>query len=214
MKKVLANALVILCLAPAVAFAQQKGSLKGKIEDQKGKPIAGAQVRVLRSRDRSSKETTTDQAGVYSFELVPDDYSISFDAEGFLGGSMVRMKQVEEGKETTVKTIRLDKVKSRTSLIRGAVFDIDGRSLAGAKVKLVRVPTAEEHQEKKPVESLKRDYTSNSRGEFAFRVPARRARYQVTASLSGYKPETKVVDVQEDEAVPLAFSLTPSRSSQ
>jgi len=212
MKRLVASALAIVCLLPAIVAAQQKGTLKGKIEDHKGKPIAGAQIRVLRSRDRSSKETTTDQAGGYSFELEPDDYSISFDAEGFQGGSMIRMQQVEEGKETTVKTIRLDKVKARTSLIRGAVFDIDGRSLPGAKVKLIRVPTAEEDKDHKHVDSLKLDYTSNSRGEFAFRVPARRARYQVTASLGGYKPETKVVEVQEDEAVPLAFSLAPSSS--
>ena len=212
MKKLVVSAIVAICLLPAIVFAQHKGTLKGKIEDHKGKPIAGAEVRVLRSRDRSSQETTTDQTGVYSFELVPDDYSLSFDAEGFQGGSMVRMQQVEEGKETTVKTIRLDKSKTRTSLIRGAVFDVDGRSLPGAKLKLVRVPTAEEDKERKRVESFKLDYTSNSRGEFAFRVPARRARYQVTASLGGYKPETKVVEVHEDEAVPLAFSLAPSSS--
>jgi hypothetical protein len=211
MKRFAAAAVVALCLVPASIAAPQKGTLKGKIEDPRGKPIAGAQVRVLRSRDRSSKETITDKSGSYSFELEPDDYSISFDAEGFQGGSLVRMEQVEEGKETTVKTIRLDKAKSRTSVIRGAVFDSDGQYLQGAKIKLVRVPTADEEKDHKRVDSLKLDYTSNSKGEFAFRVPARRARYQLTASLGGYKPETKVVEVHEDEAVPLAFSLAPSR---
>jgi hypothetical protein len=92
------------------------------------------------------------------------------------------------------------------------VFDNDGQYLQGAKIKLVRVPTADEEKEHKRVDSLKLDYTSNSKGEFAFRVPARRARYQVTASLGGYKPETKVVEVHEDEAVPLAFSLAPAKS--
>ncbi len=212
MKRFVATALVVLCLAPVSFAAQQKGTMKGKIEDPKGKPIVGAQVRVLRNRDRSSKETTTDQAGIYSFELEPDDYSLSVDAEGFQGGTMVRMQQVEEGKETAVKTIRLDKAKARTSLIRGAVFDSGGRSLPGAKVKLVRVPTTDEEKDHKRVDSLKLDYTANSRGEFAFRVPARRARYRVTASLGGYKPETKVAEVHEDEAVPLAFSLAPAHS--
>lgn len=213
MKRFVATALVLLCLTSVSAGAgQQQGTLKGKIEDQKGKPIVGAQVRVLRSRDRSSKETTTDQAGIYSFQLEPDDYTVSFDAEGFQGGTMVQMQQVEAGTETAVKTIRLDKAKARTSLIRGAVFDSEGRSLPGAKVRLVRVPTAEEEKDHKRVDSLKRDYTANSRGEFAFRVPARRARYQVTASLGGYKPETKVAEVHEDEAVPLAFSLAAATS--
>ena len=209
MTQLLVTASLVLGLLGTPAAAQQKGTLKGKIEDAKGKPIAGAQVRILRSRDRSSKETATDQTGLYSFELDPDDYTVSFDAEGFQGGTLVQMQQVEEGKETTVKTIRLDKSKGRTSLIRGAVFDVIGQSLRGARVKLVRLPTADEEKDRKHIDSLKLDYTTNSRGEFAFRVPARRARYQVTASAGGYKAETKLVDVREDEAVPLAFSLAP-----
>jgi hypothetical protein len=40
-------------------------------------------------------------------------------------------------------------------------------------------------------------------------VPAARARYQITATLNGYKLETKLVDVNESESVPLSFSLEP-----
>lgn len=204
-------ALTLFCLA-SVAFAAQQGktgTLKGKIENEKGKPIADAEIRAMRSRDRSVKETKTDQAGNYSFDLEPDDYTVSFDAEGFQGGNLVQMQQVEEGKETTVKTIRLEKASHRTSLIRGAVFDSAGASLGGVHLKLVRVPTAEEEQEHKHVGSLSMTYTSNSHGEFAFRVPAARARYQVTAMLQYYKPQSKTVDVNGSEAIPLAFSLEP-----
>jgi hypothetical protein len=52
-------------------------------------------------------------------------------------------------------------------------------------------------------------YTTNSHGEFAFRVPSVRARYRVTATLNGYKLETRFVDVNENESVPLSFSLEP-----
>ncbi len=207
MKRRLMSALVVLCsLAAIVAAGQKPGTLKGKIENDKGKPIAGAEVRVMSSRTRAVKDTTTDQSGYYSFELEPDDYTVSFDAEGFQGGTLVQMQQVEEGKATSVKTIRLQKAQ-RTSLIRGAVFDSSGASLAGARVKLVRIPTDQEAKEKKKIESLSRDYVSNSRGEFAFRLPSMRARYQLTAMLSGYKPETKVVDINEGESAPVAFSL-------
>jgi carboxypeptidase family protein len=208
-KKFFIIALIFLCgLVTASARQQKTGTLKGKIEDAKGKPIADADVRVMSSRSRAIKETKTDQSGNYSFELLPDDYTVSFDAEGFQGGTLLRMQQVEEGKQTEVKTIRLDKAK-RTSLVRGAVFDSGGLSLAGARVKLVRIRNEEEEKEGKKIESLTRDYTTNNRGEFAFRLPAARARYQLTAILSGYKPETKVVDVSEGEAVPVAFSLEP-----
>ena len=208
MKKLM-YALILVCLViVASAVAQGKsGTLKGKIENEKGKPITGAEVRAMRSRDRSIKETRTDQAGGFSFELDPDDYTVSFDAEGFQGGTLVQMQQVEEGKETTVKTIRLEKTSRRTSLIRGAVFDSIGASLAGVHLKLVRVPTAEEAQERKHVGSFSLSYVSNSHGEFAFRVPTSRARYQVTATLQEYKPQSKTVDVNGSEAIPLAFSL-------
>lgn len=209
-KRIFTGVHIVLCvLIAAVAAAQGVGTLKGKIENEKGKPIAGAEVRAMRSRDRSLKETKTDEAGNFSFELVPDDYTLSFDAEGYQGGTLVQMQQVEEGKETNVKTIRVAKAGHRTSLIRGAVFDSQGASLAGVHLKLARVRTEDEEKEHKSVGSLSLSYTSNSHGEFAFRVPAIRARYQVTATIRGYKPEIKQVDVNESESVPLSFSLEP-----
>jgi hypothetical protein len=89
------------------------------------------------------------------------------------------------------------------------VFELKGLSLAGVHLRLVRVPTAEEDKDHKHVPSLSMSYTSNSHGEFAFRVPAAHARYQITATMFGFKPETKFVDVNEGESVPLAFSLEP-----
>jgi uncharacterized GH25 family protein len=209
MLKPFVAAILATLLAIAGDAAQKTGILKGKIEDLKGKPIAGVEVRVLRHRDRTTKETRTDASGSYNFELEPDDYTVSFDAEGYQGGTLVQMQQVEEGKETVVKTIRLEKERKKTSLVRGAVFDANGAALAGAKVKLVRIPTEEEEKERRKPHSLSMSYTTNSRGEFAFRLPSERARYKVTASGEGYKANTKIVDVNEDEAVPLAFSLEP-----
>lgn len=200
---------IFLMLCTIAAMAQQKtGTLKGRIEDEKGKPIADAEVRVMSSRTRNTKETTTDKEGNYTLELEPDDYTLSFDAEGYKGGTMTQMQQVEEGKESKVKTIKLFKGR-RTSLLRGAVFNANGFSLPGVRVKLVRVANEEEAKDNKKIASLKMDYITNSRGEFAFRLPPVRARYQVTAIVSGYKPQVKTVDVGEDEAVPLAFSLEP-----
>lgn len=206
--------LVVLFSSGAQALAQQKtGALKGRVEDAKGKPLAGAEVRVMASRDRSIKETKTDQTGNYAFDLEPDHYTVSVDAEGYQGGTLLQMWQVEEGAETKVKTVQLPKAK-KTSLIRGAVFDTGGLSLGGARIKLIRVPTEEEQKDKKKINSISRDYITNSHGEFAFRLPSVRARYQLTASLTGYKSETKIVDVGESESVPLAFSLEPEKKKQ
>ncbi len=208
MKKTVFLTLFLMLLTLAAMAQQKTGTLKGKIEDEKGKPIADAEVRVMSSRTRNVKETTTDKEGNYTLELEPDDYTLSFDAEGYKGGTMTQMQQVEEGKENKVKTIKLFKGK-RTSLVRGAVFDVKGYSLPGVRLKLVRVANEEEAKDKKKIASVKMDYITNSRGEFAFRLPPVRARYQVTALIRGYKSQVKTVDVGEDEAVPLAFSLEP-----
>jgi len=133
---------------------------------------------------------------------------VSFDVEGRQGGTLRSMQQVEEGKETKVKTFQLPKVR-RTSLLRGSVFDEKGFSLPGVHLKLQRVRNDDEAKDSKKIDSVKMDYYTNSRGEFAFRLPPIRARYQVTAILAGYKPQTKTVDVGADESVPLAFSLEP-----
>jgi hypothetical protein len=208
MKK-LCYILTLISIFSLTAFAGQKtGTLKGKLEDEKGKPIVGAEVRVMSSRTREVKDTTTDKDGVYSFELDPDSYTVSFDVEGRQGGTLRSMQQVEEGKETKVKTYQLPKVR-RTSLLRGSVFNENGFSFPGVQLKLQRIRNEEEAKDNKKIDSIKMSYTSNSRGEFAFRLPPIRARYQVTAIVSGYKPQTKYVDVGADESVPLAFSLEP-----
>ncbi len=206
MKQVFLSALVVLC--SLAAAAQKTGTLKGRVENEKGKPLADVAITVMSSRDRSTKETKTDQSGCYSLDLEPGDYTVAFDAEGYRSGKLTDMQQVEEGKETTIKTIRLQKERG-TSRIRGAVFDADGRSLAGVKLKLIRIATDEEKKEGRRFKSFTSDYVTNNRGEFAFRVPSERARYLVTASLSGYKAQTKTIDVNESESVPLAFSLEP-----
>lgn len=211
MKKAMILAFAVLCFAAFADGAQRKtGMLKGKVENDKGKPIADVGVRAESSRTRFVQETKTDESGSYSLELPPDDYTVSFDAQEYTGGTMRDMQQVEEGKTTEVKTMQLAKAK-RTSLIRGAVFDSQGASLAGARVKLVRVPNEEEEKEKKRIDSLSLSYTTNSHGEFAFRLPSARARYKLTASADGFKSDTKVVDVTQSEAVPLAFSLEPAK---
>src|SRR5262249_44976738 len=209
MRRFLTVFTTILSIAVTGAALQQKtGTLKGKIEDEKGKPIAGVEVRIMSSRDRSISETKTDASGVYSFEVAADEYTVSFQADGYQEGTLQEMQQVEEGKETRVKTIRLPKA-THTSLIRGSVFDFQGRSISGARIKLVRIATEDEQKEGKHFKGLSRDYISNAHGEFAFRLPSARARYRKTSAAPGYRPDTKDIDVNESEAVPVAMTLLP-----
>jgi hypothetical protein len=184
------------------------GTIKGRVVNEKGKPIVGATVKATNTRDHTVKDTKTDDSGNYLLELPADEYLVGFQAEGFQEGSLQALQQVEEGKETRIKEVILPKA-THTSLVRGSVFNLRGQTLAGVKVVIVRIPNDEETQSGKHIKSLSRDYLTNQRGEFAFRLPAQPARYRLTASAHGLKTDTKVVDVSGSEAVPVALTLLP-----
>lgn len=210
MKILSACAALIMLLALTAAAQEQTGTgtLKGKLQDEKGKPIANAEVSIECMRDRSVRKANTNDSGEYSFEAPADEYIVSFKADGYEEGTLQAMQQIEEGKVTTVKTIKLPKA-THSSLIRGAVFDMHGRAISGVQIKLVRVAATEEEKAGKHFKSLSKSYTSNKQGEFAFRLPSQQARYQITASAPGFRTDMKVVDVNEDESVPVALTLIP-----
>ncbi len=211
-KRVIISTFVVLCSTGHIwAVVQAKGTLKGKLEDEKGRPVAGVVIHAMSSRTRSTEETQTNETGAYSFELAPDDYVLSFEAAGFQGVTLTVMQQVEEGKQTEVRTIQLEKAKKPTSLVRGSVFTSEGFSLPGVKVKLKRVPSEEEQKSGKRFKKLSMDYVTNRQGEFAFRLPSEQARYELTASRDGFTSQSKIVDVGENESVPVAFSLEISK---
>jgi len=214
-KRILESALVVaflLALVTLCAAGEQKtGTLKGKIVDEKGKAIAGCTVKLTNTRDRSVKEVETDSSGNFSIELPPDEYLVSFEHEGFQEASLQALQQVEEGKESHVKTITLPKA-THSSLVRGSVFNLNGQTLAGVKVTITRIPTDEEEKAGKHVKNHTKDYITNAHGEFAFRLPAEAARYRVTAAARGFKSDAKVVDVNGSEAVPVALTLLPQKN--
>ncbi|HEY6334236.1 MAG TPA: carboxypeptidase-like regulatory domain-containing protein [Blastocatellia bacterium] len=202
--------LCVVCLAVVAAGQGKTGIIKGRLTDEKGKGIPDATVRFTDTRDRSVKEAKTDESGNFTMELPPDEYLVGFEAEGFQEASLQALQQVEEGKETHVRTVVLPKV-SHTSLVRGSVFNLNGQTLSGVRVTIQRVPTEEETKEGKKVKAHTKEYVTNVRGEFAFRLPTEPARYRVSASAPGFKSDSKFVDVSGSEAVPVALTLLPRK---
>jgi hypothetical protein len=87
------------------------------------------------------------------------------------------------------------------AVVGGTVFRDPGYALADAKVALL---SAAGPKPKKLQES-----TSNYRGEFAFRVPAREARYVVKASMRGFRPDEKEAAITGQEHVDVNLVLVP-----
>ncbi|MEO5926054.1 MAG: carboxypeptidase-like regulatory domain-containing protein [Bryobacteraceae bacterium] len=85
--------------------------------------------------------------------------------------------------------------------MRGSVFLESGFTLPGAKVVL----SAKEKPSKKLQEQV-----SSPQGEFAFRVPPGPSYYIVTASMKGFDPLSKEVEVVGQEQINRTFTLIPA----
>jgi len=87
------------------------------------------------------------------------------------------------------------------ALVRGSVFLESGRTLPGATVVL----SPKENPKKKLQEQ-----TSSPQGEFAFRVPPGPSLYILTASMKGFEPASKEVEVVAQEQINKTLILVPA----
>jgi len=101
------------------------------------------------------------------------------------------------GKKIEIKTVKMLKQIS-VSKIRGKVYTEDGIAIPGATLTLERTDAGK---------SLKLTRQTNSAGEFAFQLPGETAHYRITASMKGFKSETKDMEMDPDVVRSMAFKL-------
>lgn len=102
-----------------------------------------------------------------------------------------------------------DKPGKSYSIVAGTVFRDPGFALAGARITMTPAPDANSPAKTK---TKKSKAISDSRGEFAFRVPAVAMRYMISVEADGYAPQQKPVEVQGGERAEVYFSLQPAAS--
>jgi len=92
------------------------------------------------------------------------------------------------------------------ALVAGTVFQQSGYALPGAAVTLAPDPQPGVRLPK----GLKKTHTtSNSRGEFVFRVPAGPMHYTLKAEANGFLSQEKSVEIQGEERADVAFQMQP-----
>ena len=94
----------------------------------------------------------------------------------------------------------------RTGVVAGTVFQHSGFSLPGARVTVA--PAPEDASEGSKIKA--QQAVTDSRGEFAVRVPAESMRYNVTVEAEGWQPAEKMVQVEWDQRVEVFFRLKPA----
>lgn len=95
---------------------------------------------------------------------------------------------------------------AQTALLTGTVFRDPGFAFPGVQVLLEPVS-----QGKTSVKVKKMRATSDSRGEFSFRVPSAAMRYTLKFQAEGFQPETKEVVVSGPERQDIYVTLKPAK---
>ena len=88
------------------------------------------------------------------------------------------------------------------ALIYGSVFRESGLSLPGAQVEIVPAAELQGARKFKKLEAV-----SDSRGEFAFRVPVEEMTYKLTVRAAGYIPQEKTTQAAGEVRVDVFFRL-------
>jgi hypothetical protein len=91
------------------------------------------------------------------------------------------------------------------SVVAGTVFREPGLALPGVEVTIA--PAVENGTGKPPKKVKKLSFTTNTRGEFAFRLPSAKSSYIVAAALKGFKSQQKTVETGPEERVDVTFTL-------
>ncbi len=99
------------------------------------------------------------------------------------------------------------KLSDSWAVVAGTVFRTPGFALPGAEVTLDPDKDNPEH-----VKVKRQQAVSNSRGEYAFRVPATPLRYTVSVKANGFRSDSKQVQIQGDQRIDVFFQLEPEAS--
>lgn len=194
---------LIFAFSGLSAFAQETGGVKGKVRTTKGEGVAGANV-IVRQNGADIKSAKSDADGRFVLDgLKPGIYNIVFDKSGFASGIKYNV-EIKKNKTNDMGERLILVVDQGTQVIvKGSVFNQDGRSVGGAKVLVERVLS---DGSTKKVGS---GYTDIS-GEFTFRFPEGAEKYRVTASLKN-ATASKNLDVSSAAIYRLAISLNVAK---
>lgn len=181
--------------------AQERGTIKGKVQTEQGKDFPGVIVKASSQKTRDVSTAATNSGGEYTLQLDPGEYSFSFDASGYQTATLQSTYTAVAGKESHLPTVKMTK-ELYYSLIKGGVFTNEGLSIAGAKVVIERLD-----EDGKPAKKGREEKSTNFAGSFAFRLGYAAGRYRITASMKGFKDETKEVAIEQGESHSISFRL-------
>ncbi|CAN5267670.1 hypothetical protein BH20ACI1_BH20ACI1_06090 [soil metagenome] len=196
--------ILFLALFVSVAVAQQSG-VKGKVRDTKGDGIGGAKI-TARQDGKDIKFSTSDSKG--NFELTglkSGVYNLLIDKSGYSAGVLYNVEVKDKKVRDLGNRLILTVDQGTLVIIKGSIFDPNGRSVGGAKVEIEKVLS---DGSTKKVGSGNATYS----GEFTFRFPEGANKFRITASAKGVKASEEV-EVDSAAIYRLAITLNTNKDN-
>jgi len=208
--KIILFASIFFALSFAVD-AQETGGVKGKIRTTKGDGIAAATI-TAKQNGEDVKSAVSDAKGNFVIDgLKAGNYNLVFSKNGYGSGVLYNI-QVKKKKTSDLGERLILTVDQGTQvIIKGTVFDKDGRSLPGVTVEIEKVLS--DGSTKKIGTSFTsygsdpgiRGGDGNARGDFTFKFSEGAAKYRVTASI---KDSTASKEIEVDSAAIYRLAIT------
>ena len=200
-----ALSLLLTLLITGVAVGQDKdksvGGIKGKVRVETG-TASGVTVVVRRGETEVTRVETTKGGDFTVSRLSPGLYGLTFRKPGLSIGTIEDV-EVKAGKTRSLgDRLILTIDEGSIAFLSGAVFNVDGRSVPGAKVELARI--LEDGSTKKIDGRL-----TTETGSFKFRLSPDAAKYRVTVKTDGREPVTKDVDIDGAAVYRVALNIPP-----
>jgi CRISPR/Cas system type I-B associated protein Csh2 (Cas7 group RAMP superfamily) len=183
------------------AFSQSKmsGGVRGKVRMTNGDTISGVRVEA-QQEEKSVASTRTDGKGEFQLAgLKPGVYDLIFTKEGLAQGTLPRV-DVKAGEISKLTRLVMAVDEGKLAIVRGSVFDANGRSVYGAKVEIFKISGGE-----KKVSQI---FSSQS-GEFTFRLPPAEARYRVAVTIDGAELSNQELEISGAQVYRVVVSLKP-----
>lgn len=197
---------IALFVVSSISATAQIGGLKGKVRNAKGNGIASVTI-TARQNGKDVKTVKSDNKGNFIIQDLENGvYNLVFDSRGY-SSSLLSNVEVKKNKLRELPDSLILSVDQGTLvIIKGSVFNQDGRSVTGAEVTIERLNSDGS------VRKMGSLYTNVS-GEFTFRQPEGAAKFRLTAKL---KDQTAIKELEVDSAAiyRLAINLPVSSSSK
>ena len=165
------------------------GGVTGKVKLTNGDAVASVVVEA-RQEDKIIAKTQTDAKGNFTFNnLTPGVYKFVFNKKGLSEGTSPNIN-IKSGTILTLKRLIMTVDQGTLAVIRGSVFDSNGRSIGNVKAEVFKISGNNN------VRKVSEAYTSQS-GEFVFRLPPEAAQYRFLVTSNNAESASKDYDVNE-----------------